>query len=52
MASSRSISRRQKTLRRAYPEKKTVQVQTNQGEMSMYPTQTKDKSPGEIRSTL
>jgi len=52
MVSSRNISRRQKTLQRAYPEKKAVQLPTNQGEPSMYPAQTKDKSRGEIRSAL
>jgi len=52
MASLRSISRRQKTLRGAYPEKKVVQLQTNQGELSIYPIQTKVKSRGEIRSSL
>jgi len=52
MVSSRNISRRQKTLQKVYPEKKTVQLQTNQGEPNMYPAQTKGKSRGEIRSAL
>ena len=52
MVSSRNISRRQKTPQRVYPEKKAVQLPTNQGEPSMYPTQTKDESRGEIRSAL
>jgi len=52
MVSSRNISRRQKTLRRAYPEKKAVQLPTNQGEPNMYPAQTKDKSHGEQNSDL
>jgi len=47
MVSSRNMSRRQKTLQRVYPEKKAVQLQTNQGEPSMYPAQTKGKSHGE-----
>lgn len=42
MLSLRNILRRQKTLPRAYPEKKAVQLQTNQGEPSMYSAQTKD----------
>jgi len=52
MVSSRNISRRQKTLQRAYPEKEAVQMPTNQGESSMYPAQTKGKSHGEIRNVL
>jgi len=52
MVSSRNISRRQKTLRRVYPEKKAVQLPTNQREPNMYPAQTKSKSHGEIRSAL
>lgn len=52
MVSSRNILRRQKTLRRAYPEKKAVQLPTNQGEPNMYPAQTKDKSHGEQNSDL
>jgi len=43
MVSSRNLSRRQKTHNnRVYPEKKAVQLQTTQGEPSMYPAQTKD----------
>ena len=52
MVSSRNISRRQKTLRRVYPEKKAVQLSTNQGEPSMYPAQTKGKSRGEQNNDL
>jgi len=53
MVSSRNILRRQKThTKRAYPEKKAVQLPTNQGEPSMYLAQTKGKSHGEIRSAL
>jgi len=52
MVSSRNISRKQKTLRRAYPEKKAVQLQTNQGELSMYPAQNKGKSHGEQNNDL
>jgi len=42
MVSSRNISRKKKTLQRVYPEKKAVQLPTNQGEPNMYPAQTKD----------
>jgi len=53
MVSSRNISGRQKThTKRVYPEKKAVQLSTNQGELNMYPAQTKGKSHGEIRSAL
>jgi len=52
MVSSRNISRRQKTLQRVYPEKKAVQLPTNQGEPSMYPAQTKDGSRGEQNNDL
>jgi len=36
MVSSRNILRMQKTLRRAYLEKKAVQLQINHGEPNMY----------------
>ena len=52
MVSSRNISGRQKTLRRAYPEKEAVQLLTNQGEPNMYPVQTKDESRGEQNNDL
>ena len=52
MVSSRNISRRQKTLQRVYPEKKAVQLSTNQGEPNMYPAQTKGKSRGEQNNDL
>lgn len=52
MVSSRNILRRQKTLRRAYPEKKAVQLSTNQGEPNMYSAQTKGKSRGEQNNDL
>ena len=52
MVSSRNILGRQKTLQRAYPEKKAVQLPTNQGEPSMYPVQTKGKSHGEQNNDL
>jgi len=53
MVSSRNISRRQKTYtKRVCPEKKAVQLPTNQGEPSMYPTQTKEKSRGEQNTDL
>ena len=52
MVSSRNILRRQKTLRRAYPEKEAVQLLTNQGEPNMYPVQTKGKSRGEQNNDL
>ena len=52
MVSSRNILRRQKTLQRAYPEKKAVQPPTTQGEPSMYPAQTKGKSHGEQNNDL
>jgi len=52
MLSSRNISRRQKTLRRVYPEKEAVQPPTNQGEPNMYPAQTKGKSRGEQNNDL
>jgi len=52
MVISRNISRRQKTLQRVYPEKKAVQLSTNQGEPSMYPAQTKGKSRGEQNNDL
>ena len=52
MVSSRNISGRQKTLPRVYPEKKAVQLSTNQGEPNMYPAQTKDKSRGEQNNDL
>ncbi len=48
MVSSRNISRRQKThTKRVYPEKKAVQLPTNQGEPNIYPAQTKGKSRGQ-----
>ena len=52
MVSSRNILGRRKTLQRVYPEKKAVQLPTNQGEPSMYPVQTKGKSPGEKNNDL
>jgi len=52
MVSSRNISGRQKTLQRACPEKKAVQLPTNQGEPNMYPAQTKDESCGEQNNDL
>ena len=52
MASSRNILRSQKTLQRVYPEKKAVQLPTNQEEPSMYPVQTKGKSRGEQNNDL
>lgn len=53
MVSSRNISRRQIThTKRVYPEKKAVQLPTNQGEPSMYPAQTKSKSHGEQNNDL
>jgi len=52
IASSRNILRRQKTQYRVYPEKKAVQLPTNQGEPSMYPAQTQDKSRGEQNNGL
>jgi len=52
MVSSRNMSRRQKTLQRVCPEKKAVQLQTTQGEPSMYPAQTKGKSHGEQNNDL
>lgn len=52
MVSSRNISRRQKTLKGAYSEKKAVQLPTTQGEPSMYPAQTKGKSRGEQNNDL
>ena len=52
MVSSRNILRRQKTLPRAYPEKKVVQLPTTQGEPSMYPAQTRGKSHGEQDNDL
>lgn len=52
MVSSRNILRRQKILRRAYPEKKAVQLPTNQGEPNMYSAQTKGKSRGEQNNDL
>jgi len=52
VVSSRNISRRQKTLQRVYPEKKAVQLPTNQGELNMYPAQTKGKSRGEQNNDL
>jgi len=53
MVSSRNISRRQKThIKRVYPEKKAVQLPTNQGEPNMYPVQTKGKSHGEPNNDL
>ena len=52
MVSSRNILRRQKTLQGVYPEKKAVQLPINQGEPSMYPVQTKDKSYGEQNNDL
>ncbi len=42
----------QKTLRKAYPKKKVMQLQTNQREPSMCPTQTNDNSCGEIHSAF
>ena len=53
MVSLRNLSRRQKThTKRAYPEKKAVQLPTTQGEPSMYPVQTKGKSHGEQNNDL
>ena len=53
MVSSRNISGRQKThTKRVYPEKKAVQLPTNQREPSMYPAQTKGKSRGEQNNDL
>ena len=52
MVSSRNILRRQKTLQRVCPEKKAVQLPTNQGEPNMYPAQTKDESRGEQNNDL
>jgi hypothetical protein len=52
MVGSRNILRRQKTLPRVCPEKKAVQLQTTQGEPSMYPAQTKGKSHGEQNNDL
>jgi len=53
MVSSRNILGRQKTLQRAYPEKKAVQPPITQGEPSMYPAQTKvGKSHGEQNNDL
>jgi len=53
MVSSRNISRRQKThTKRACPEKKAVQLPTNQGEPNMYPVQTEGKSHGEQNNDL
>jgi len=52
MASSKNILIKQKTLQQVYPEKKAVQLPTNQGESSMYPAQTKDKSRGEQNKDL
>jgi len=53
MVSSRNISKRQKThTKRVYPEKKSVQLPTNQGEPNMYPAQTKDESRGEQNNDL
>ena len=53
MVSSRNISRRQKThTKRVYPEKKAVQLPTNQGEPNMYPAQTKGKSRGKQNNDL
>ena len=53
MVSSRNLSRRQKTHnKRAYPEKKAVQLPTIQGEPSRYPAQTKGKSHGEQNNDL
>ena len=53
MVSSRNILRRQKThTLRVYPEKKVVQLPTNQGEPSMYPAQTRGKSHGERNNDL
>jgi RNA-directed DNA polymerase len=53
MVSSRNILRRQKTHNnRVYPEKEAVQLQTTQGEPSMYPAQTKGKSHGEQNNDL
>lgn len=41
MVRSRDLSKRQKThTKRVYPEKKAVQLQTNQGESNRYPAQT------------
>ena len=53
IVSSRNISRRQKThTKGVYPEKKAVQLPTNQGEPNMYPVQTKGKSHGEPNNDL
>ena len=52
MASSRNILRRQKTQQRVYSEKKAVQLRTNQGELSIYPAQTKGNSYGEQNNDL
>ena len=53
MVSSRNLSGRQKThTKRVYPEKEAVQLPTNQGELNMYPAQTKSKSRGEQNNDL
>ena len=52
MVGSRNILRRQKIQQRVYLEKKAVQLQTNQGDLSMYPARTKDKSHGEQNNDL
>ena len=52
MVSSRNLSRRQKTLKKVCPEKKTVQLPTNQGEPNRYPAQTKGESRGEPNNDL
>jgi RNA-directed DNA polymerase len=52
MVSSRNLSGRQKTLKRVCPEKKAVQLPTNQGESNRYPAQTKDESRGEQNNDL
>ena len=51
MVRSRNLSRRQKT-HRVYPEKEAVQLQTNQGEPSRYPAQTKITSQRERNNDL
>jgi RNA-directed DNA polymerase len=53
MVRSRNLLRRQKTHpKRVYPEKKTVQLSTSQGEPSRYPAQTKDTSQRECHNDL
>ena len=53
MVSSRNILRRQKThTHRVYPEKKAVQLLTNQKELNMYLAQTKGKAHREPNDDL